>query len=203
MKNIIQDYAWGSKEYLQKLTKTASDGPLAELWMGVHPRGESQVEIENGIWEPLSEMIKSHPDLTIGEYLNKKFGNLPFLFKLLAAGEPLSIQAHPSKAQAEEGFKREEAAGVPIDAFNRNYKDDNHKPEIVCAMTPYWAMKGFRTPEEIRKNFLSWLPDEAAGLLFPDENGENKEQLKTFFQALMDLKNPLKKKYSGKGDKLE
>jgi len=192
MKNIIQDYAWGSKEYLQKLTKIESDGPLAELWMGVHPRAESLVEKEAGKWCSLSELIKSQPDQTIGDRLMRRFGNLPFLFKLLAAGEPLSIQAHPSKSQAEEGFRREEEAGIPLDAFKRNYKDDNHKPEIVCALTPYWAMKGFRTPSDIRKNFLPWLPDEAVRLLFPDDQGEDKEQLRTFFQALMNLEGPLK-----------
>ena len=146
MKNIIQDYAWGSKKYLQEMTNTDSDGPLAELWMGVHSRGGSQVETAADKWESLSALIKADPAGVMGEALAERFANLPFLFKLLAAGEPLSIQAHPSKAQAEEGFRNENEAGVPLDAFNRNYKDNNHKPEIICAMTPYWAMKGFRSP---------------------------------------------------------
>lgn len=192
MKNIIQDYAWGSKEYLQKLTKTESDGPLAELWMGVHPKAESLVEKEIGQWDSLSELIKSQPEQTIGDPLMQRFGNLPFLFKLLAAGEPLSIQAHPSKSQAEEGFRKEEEAGIPIDGYKRNYKDDNHKPEIVCALTPYWAMKGFRAPDEIRVNFLPWLPEEAVPLLFSNDQGEDQEQLKSFFKALMNLKGLLK-----------
>jgi mannose-6-phosphate isomerase len=192
MKNIIQDYAWGSKVYLQELTGNLSDGPLAELWMGVHPRGESLVETEEGTWVPLSGLIKENPDATIGSALNSQFGNLPFLFKLLAAGEPLSIQAHPSKAQAEEGFRKEEESGVPIDAFDRNYKDDNHKPEIICALTPYWAMKGFRSPDEIRGNFLPWLPEKAASLLFPVSRKDEKEDLRAFFRALMSLEGELK-----------
>lgn len=192
MKNIIQDYAWGSKEYLQKLTKTESDGPLAELWMGVHPKAESLIENEAGQWSSLSELIKKQPELTIGDKLMTRFGNLPFLFKLLAAGEPLSIQAHPSKSQAEEGFRKENEAGIPMDAFNRNYKDDNHKPEIVCALTPYWVMKGFRTPSEIRANFQSWLPNEVDRLLFPHDKEEDQVQLKSFFKVLMNLESPLK-----------
>jgi len=186
MKNIIQDYAWGSRHFLQDLTGTAADGPLAELWMGVHPRGASQVETAPGQWESLPEVIGERPAELLGQDLSGRFGSLPFLFKLLAAGEPLSIQAHPSKEQAEEGFRREDEAGIPRDAFNRNYKDDNHKPEIICAMTPYWAMKGFRSPGEIRDNFRPWLPAGQAEKLLEGGDGDD-GMLRSFFLGLMEL----------------
>ena len=192
MKNIIQDYAWGSKTYLQEMTDTDSEGPLAELWMGVHPRGESLVETAAGKWESLSALIAADPAGMMGDPLAERFANLPFLFKLLAAGEPLSIQAHPSKTQAEEGFRKENEAGVPLDAFNRNYKDDNHKPEIICAMTPYWALKGFRSPDAIKGFFASWVPEEASVSLFPQGVEDDSEKLRRFFQALMSLDGDLK-----------
>lgn len=186
---IIQDYAWGSKEYLQKLTGRDEPGPLAELWMGVHPRGMSMA-VEKGVegefMIPLSELIAGDPDALLGEECARDYGNLPFLFKLLAAGEPLSIQAHPSKAQAEEGFARENEEGIAPDAFNRNYKDDNHKPEIICAITEYWAMKGFRTPAAVEDYFRPWCPDGLRERLFPG-SGSDEERLKGFFLSFMNL----------------
>jgi mannose-6-phosphate isomerase class I len=103
-------------------------------------------------------------DLKLQHWLNsvkyraaKKFSALPFLFKLLAAGQPLSIQAHPNLAQAREGFARENKAGIALDAPNRNYKDANHKPEIICALTPFTGMCGFREPAEIRSLLEAFL----------------------------------------------
>ena len=177
LKNIIQDYPWGSRAYLQELTGNRSEGPLAELWMGTHPRGESEVLTGEGEPKKLSSLLE---------------GGLPFLFKLLAAGEPLSIQAHPDKKQAEEGFAGENARGIPPDSPSRNYKDDNHKPEIICALTPFWAMKGFRSPEKIKELFSPWLPCEALEILFPGGIRDSGKKLEIFFQSLMTLGEPLK-----------
>src|SRR5690606_18488713 len=95
-------------------------------------------------------VIAAAPAAILGAPVAARFDDtLPFLFKLLAAGEPLSIQSHPSLAQAAVGYERENAAGIPLDAPHRNYKDANHKPEIICAMTPFWALSGFREPAEI------------------------------------------------------
>ncbi len=186
---IIQDYAWGSREYLQNLTGRDESGPLAELWMGVHPRGMSMA-VEEGVEGdfviPLSELIAGDPEYLLGKECARDYGNLPFLFKLLAAGEPLSIQAHPSKVQAEEGFARENAEGIAPDAYNRNYKDDNHKPEIICAITEYWAMKGFRTPDAARAYFKPWCPADILSRLFPAE-GSEEQRLKSFFVTFMNL----------------
>ena len=184
MTNPIQDYPWGSRVYLQELLGLESQGPLAEMWMGVHPRGMSMVESPDGTPLSLEELILKNPEEYLGSEVAGKFGDLPYLFKFLAAGEPLSIQAHPNKMQAEEGYERENREGIPLDAFNRNYKDDNHKPEIICAITDYWAMKGFRDASEIRKYFKYFSPEALFDTLCSGEDGAFHRQ---FFIALMNL----------------
>ncbi|MDC7232258.1 MAG: mannose-6-phosphate isomerase, class I [Spirochaetales bacterium] len=192
MKNLIQDYPWGSDSYLQNLLNLDEKGPLAELWMGVHPRGMSKVDLPDAPETPLADLIAQNPEGHLGKNVFETFGSLPYLFKFLAAGEPLSIQAHPNKRQAEEGFAAENRAGVPLDAFNRNYKDDNHKPEIVCAITDYWAMKGFRTIEAIRDYFSCFCPDDLLQRLLPAGSDEE-EGLRHFFITLMNMEDKGKK----------
>ena len=116
---------------------------MAELWMGSHPKASSQILI-NDTWTNLSSLLR-------GSKESKP--TLPYLLKVLAAEIPLSIQAHPTKAQAQIGFARENALGIPTDSPVRNYKDDNHKPELICAITPFSAMCGFRPYHEIIEIF--------------------------------------------------
>ena len=143
LENVIQRYAWGSLTAIPSLLGKPPDGsPQAELWLGAHPTAPSKV----GSGATLEELISQAPQRVLGEASFARFGpRLPFLLKVLAAGEPLSLQAHPSLAQAQAGFAREEAAGLPRTAANRNYKDANHKPEIICAVTPFRALCGFRS----------------------------------------------------------
>ena len=130
----------------------ASGGPQAELWLGAHPSAPSMV---NG--RSLEALIAESPGPLLGREVERRFGpRLPFLLKVLAAAKPLSLQAHPSRSQAEAGFAREEAAGVPRAAAHRNYKDANHKPELLCALTPFRALCGFRRVDET-KALLSGL----------------------------------------------
>ena len=145
MQNPIQGYDWGSHDALTTLFGIPNpDGkPQAELWMGAHPNGCSEVNLA-GNAQKLSAVIEAAPSAVLGEATVARFGSLPFLFKVLCAEKALSIQVHPSKAQAEAGFAKEEAAGIDAKASNRNYKDPNHKPELVFALTPYQAMNGFR-----------------------------------------------------------
>ena len=192
MINTIQDYAWGSEKYLQELTGTKHDGPLAELWMGVHPRGESLVETPDGTILPLVSFLENDPENLLGEGVERRFGSLPFLFKLLAAGNPLSIQVHPAKNLAEEGFDRENAKRIPLDGFKRNYKDRNHKPEIICAMTPFWALKGLRDPDIIIEKFIPWFPKEKMADFFPGHLTEKSERLRCFVTALLTAGKPVK-----------
>jgi mannose-6-phosphate isomerase len=190
MKNMIQDYPWGSERYLQDLLGLEKTGPLAELWMGVHPRGMSRLVEPGAASQSLAEYISQNPAALLGAQVNEDFGVLPYLFKLLAAGEPLSIQAHPSKSQAELGFARENELGIPLDGFNRNYKDDNHKPEIICAITDYWAMKGFRKPDEVLSYFSPWCPSSLQSVLFTVPSSDESSFLKSFFISLMNLGDP-------------
>jgi mannose-6-phosphate isomerase len=110
----------------------------------------------------LEELIAGDPQRYLGEQAAKKYGALPFLFKLLAAEKPLSIQAHPDLVQARDGFSRENLAGLPIDDPRRSYKDSNHKPEIICALTPFTGMCGFRSPGEILRLLNAFLSTPAS-----------------------------------------
>jgi len=150
LNNSLQNYAWGSKTALTELygIENPQGLPMAELWMGAHPKSPSTVEV-NGEARSLREVIDADKVATLGKAVAERFGELPFLFKVLCADQPLSIQVHPSKAAAEQGFARENAAGIPLSAAERNYKDANHKPELVYALTPFQAMNGFRELHEI------------------------------------------------------
>lgn len=147
--NTIRPYAWGSTTAIPRLLGVEPTGePQAEMWMGAHPGAPSR--LDRGAGETtLSDVIAADPERELGAAAVAKFGpRLPFLLKLLAAGAPLSLQVHPDLAQAKEGYEDEERRGVPIDAGHRNYKDPNHKPEMICAITPFDGLCGFRPPLE-------------------------------------------------------
>ncbi|MGW9453514.1 mannose-6-phosphate isomerase, class I [Streptomyces sp. NPDC055632] len=141
--NTVRPYAWGSTTAIPELLGTAPTGePQAEMWMGAHPGAPSRTG--RG---PLNELIDADPVRELGERTVERFGpRLPFLFKVLAAGAPLSLQVHPDLDRARSGFAAEEAAGIPVDAPHRTYKDAHHKPELICALTPFEGFCGFRTP---------------------------------------------------------
>ncbi|MDP1922058.1 MAG: mannose-6-phosphate isomerase, class I [Myxococcales bacterium] len=147
LENAVQRYAWGSLTSIPALLGLpASGGPQAELWVGAHPTAPSKV---NG--RSLEALIAEAPGPMLGAQVEQRFGpRLPFLLKVLAAAKPLSLQAHPSLLQAQAGFANEEAAGVPRMAAHRNYRDPNHKPELLCALTPFRAMCGFRRVDETK-----------------------------------------------------
>ncbi|MFC8176636.1 mannose-6-phosphate isomerase, class I [Streptomyces sp. NPDC057242] len=143
--NTVRPYAWGSTTAIPELLGTAPTGePQAEMWMGAHPGAPSRTG--RG---PLNELIDADPVRELGERTVEKFGpRLPFLFKVLAAGAPLSLQVHPDLDRARSGFAAEEAAGIPVDAPHRTYKDAHHKPELICALTPFEGFCGFRAPAD-------------------------------------------------------
>lgn len=147
----IQEYDWGSKTSLNQLfgIKNIKNKPQAEVWMGTHPNGCSTI-IVNDEKTPLSTFIQKQSIFALGEKVVKRFDGLPFLFKILCADKALSVQVHPNKTQAEQGFNKEQNSGkVALDSAKRNYKDPNHKPELVYALTPFQAMNGFRQFDEI------------------------------------------------------
>jgi mannose-6-phosphate isomerase len=173
--NQIKHYEWGSREIIPRfLGAENADGlPWAEMWMGTHSLAPSRAERKSGGLANLAELS----------------GELPFLFKLIAVEKPLSIQAHPNRHQAAEGFSREEKAGVALDAPERNYKDHNHKPEILCAISPFFMMAGFRQPSAVYKSVEEFLfearplKESLSPLLRALEDGS----LADFFRALCGL----------------
>ncbi|OEU68108.1 MAG: mannose-6-phosphate isomerase, class I [Desulfobacterales bacterium S5133MH16] len=189
MKNTVQEYAWGSYTAIAELLGAVSPAktPQAELWMGAHPKAPSMVKCD-GNWISLLELIERNPNHILGKKVAEKFDNrLPYLFKVLAAAKPLSIQAHPSRDQAKQGFERENRQGIPIDAYNRNYKDDNHKPECICAMTLFWALNGFRKISGI-VTLMEKICPQGLKKQFDTLRGQQSSiELKNFFQSLMTM----------------
>jgi mannose-6-phosphate isomerase len=147
--NTIRPYAWGSATAIPELLGTEPSGePQAELWLGAHPSAPSRVDRGAGPVS-LADAIAADPTGELGEPAVRALGTrLPFLLKVLAADSPLSLQVHPDLQQAQAGFADEEARGVPITAAYRNYKDANHKPELICALTPFDGLCGFRPARE-------------------------------------------------------
>jgi mannose-6-phosphate isomerase len=189
LKNTVQNYAWGSPTAIPELLgeRNPSHEPRAELWMGAHPKASSFVNYD-GQWLPLTELIARYPREILGNDVALEFDNkLPYLFKVLAAAKPLSIQAHPSLDQAQEGFERETNQGIPIDAPNRNYKDDNHKAECICALSPFWAMYGFRNIPDILAMLGKNCPVGLAAELDLLKKQPGSRGLKRFFTDLMTM----------------
>ena len=166
LENVIQEYSWGSLSAIPDLLdKPASSiKPQAEMWMGAHPKAPSLVKTGKDKI-PLNTLIDKYPIDILGDIVADGFSDkLPFLLKVLAAAKPLSIQAHPSKMHAEQGFERENQLGIPLDAGDRNYKDSNHKPECICALTDFHALYGFRRIPDMLRLFEKILPKPLTGL---------------------------------------
>ncbi|GAB20851.1 mannose-6-phosphate isomerase [Gordonia effusa NBRC 100432] len=151
LEGVVRPYAWGSRTSIAAIRglPTPSPHPEAELWFGAHPAGPSTCVDTDGEPATLLAEIDAHPTQSLGVAAVAEFGpRLPFLLKVLAADEPLSLQAHPSAEQAAEGFARENALGLAPDAPERNYRDGWHKPEVIVAITEFDALAGFRDPAQ-------------------------------------------------------
>lgn len=148
LENPIQHYDWGSKDGISKLLGVPNPDHerQAEIWMGAHPSAPSLVQISANQTERLDTLIAADPRYWLGQSTEPK---LPFLFKVISAATPLSLQVHPDLSTAQEGFEFEERLGIRKDASVRNYKDANHKPELILALTHFKAMIGFRSPEQV------------------------------------------------------
>jgi len=146
--NTVQPYAWGSTTAIAAIRgEDPPGGPEAELWVGAHPKAPSLVQ-RDGVERPLDAVVAADPVGELGSDAASRFGRFPFLLKILAAASPLSLQVHPSPAQARDGFAAETAAGVALDAPGRNYRDDWPKPEIAVALTTFRVLAGFRAVED-------------------------------------------------------
>lgn len=185
----VQHYAWGGCDFIPGLLGIANNEriPFAELWMGAHPKGPATANVA-GIDVPLDRLIAEAPDKILGSATSALFGGrLPYLFKVLDVAKMLSIQAHPTKKQAEQGFARENAAGIDLQASGRNYKDDNDKPEVAVALTEFWMLHGFRPLEQIAEMFRTVpelhpiMPD------FPEKLGHTENKVQARRALLQDL----------------
>lgn len=147
---VMQSYPWGSRTLIAELMGQASPSarPQAEAWFGAHPLAPSTVA-----GRPLTDVIAEDPDAALGPAAGMADGTLPFLLKILAAAEPLSLQAHPTLEQAKEGYAAENERGIPLTAPHRNYRDANHKPELIVALTRFDALAGFRPVERTKELF--------------------------------------------------
>ncbi len=205
----VQHYSWGGTKFLPQLLtiENPNHAPFAEYWLGVHAGGPASVEV-NQQSVLLSDIIASDPVAALSAPVYEQFGGLPYLFKVLDVKDMLSIQVHPTKEYAKVAFEKEEAAGVALDAPNRNYKDQNHKPEIMLAMSEFWLLHGFKSEAKI----LETLENSAEfQVLAPLYKSEGLAGLYTFLmemeQAQVDsllgpvIKRALRNKQDGKIDK--
>lgn len=185
LKGKVMHYAWGGYEFIPSLLgiSNTEHQPFAEYWMGAHPLAPSELITNNG---PVSlyTAIQEQPEKVLSEKVYHKFGGLPYLFKVQDVKDILSIQVHPSKAEAEKGFDKEESEGISLHAPNRNYKDRNHKPEILIALSEFWLLHGFKQKSEIEKA-LEEVPEFNIFLPYFKRDG-----LKALFQFVMEMEQP-------------
>ncbi|RYG50500.1 MAG: mannose-6-phosphate isomerase, class I [Chitinophagaceae bacterium] len=179
----IKHYDWGGAVFIPALLDVSNENkrPFAEYWLGVHPQADCKISFPDNTQVLLRDHIAREGERALGTYVQKRFGNMPYLLKALDVSDMLSIQVHPSKEAAEKDFAAENAAGVPLDSPQRNYKDDNHKPELMAAMGEFWLLHGFRPPAAM-KEILSQTPE--LGFLLPvfEANG-----YKALYQAVMEM----------------
>ncbi|KAA6209849.1 mannose-6-phosphate isomerase, class I [Avibacterium paragallinarum] len=146
----LQHYVWGGHQFLPEFLGIPAEQNqyYAEWWLGDHSSAPSIIE-ENGTSEPLNAFLAKNPT-ALGDASRTQFGdNLPYLLKILDVKLPLSIQLHPTKSQAEQGFAKENALGIALNDPKRTYKDNNHKPEMMIALSDFWLLHGFKTKQAI------------------------------------------------------
>lgn len=156
----IQNYAWGGYEFIPTLLGFYPEPhtPYAEYWLGAHEKAPSKIVLEDSKPVRLDRFIAEYPQMALGPRVALQYGRLPYLLKVLDVERPLSIQVHPTKSEAEAGFQREDKLGIPLDSPERNYKDKNHKPELMVALGDFWLLHGF-LPEAKLLNVLRDVPE--------------------------------------------
>jgi len=160
LEGSIQHYNWGGERFLPNLLgKNNKDhSPFAEYWMGAHENAPAVLILPDGTKQSLDEFIRKYGITVLGESVAAKYGRLPYLFKILDVKDMLSIQVHPSKKAAELEFAEENKKNIPLKASNRNYKDDNHKPELMVAWSDFWLLHGFKPAPKL-KIILNAVPE--------------------------------------------
>ena len=153
----VKYYDWGGTVFIPSLLRVNNEAkkPFAEYWMGVHPQADCTVLQAGEQPILLRDYIDTDPQALLGTYVSEKFETLPYLLKALDVRDMLSIQVHPSKKNAQLEFEKENAAGIPLDSPQRNYKDANHKPELMVAIDDFWLLHGFKQEKEIEETLTS------------------------------------------------
>ena len=171
LQGIHRHYEWGGSAFIPQLMQLDNTigKPFAEYWMGAHPSAPALVATSEG-QKALDQMIQENKAHFLGTNIADQFGTLPYLFKILDVEKMLSIQVHPSKENAEKGFLKEQLAGVPIDAAHRNYKDQNHKPEVMVALSDFWLLHGFMPANALKERLASLAPLQSLLDVFGIEN---------------------------------
>lgn len=193
--NSIQHYDWGTTSAICGLLgiDNPDDKPCAELWMGAHPKAPSIAETDDGPVS-LDQLIARDPVSVLGSPAVDRFGPiLPFLFKVLSAAKPLSIQAHPPRSKAERGFAKENLESVPLDAPERNYKDPNHKPEMLVALEDFEGLCGFRPIPEILRLIHTVAPREFDKIAGGLARNPGKMELSVLFYRFITYSSNLKR----------
>jgi len=168
---IHRHYEWGGQSFIPQLMHVDNTigKPFAEYWMGAHPSAPAMVATAEGA-KALDQMIQENKLEFLGASIADRFGSLPYLFKILDVKKMLSIQVHPSKENAEKGFLKEQLAGIAIDAPHRNYKDQNHKPEVMVALSDFWLLHGFMPAIALKERLTSLAPLESLLPIFGQDD---------------------------------
>jgi mannose-6-phosphate isomerase len=182
LQGTVQHYSWGGASFLPQLLSIENPNhkPFAEYWLGIHAGGPARIEV-NQQAVLLSDAIGTDPKAALSEPVFNHFGGLPYLFKILDVKDMLSIQVHPTKEYAKVAFEKEEAAGIALNAPNRNYKDINHKPEIMLAMSEFWLLHGFKSEAKILETLENIAEFQVLVPLYKTEG------LKGLYQFLMEM----------------
>ena len=182
LQGTVQHYSWGGASFLPKLLSIENPNhkPFAEYWLGIHAGGPASIEV-NQQAVLLSDAIATDPKAALSEPVFNHFGGLPYLFKVLDVKDMLSIQVHPTKEYAKVAFEKEEAAGIALNAPNRNYKDINHKPEIMLAMSEFWLLHGFKSEAKILETLENIAEFQVLVPLYKTEG------IKGLYQFLMEM----------------
>ncbi len=177
----VQHYKWGGFSFIPDLLSVSNEDqePFAELWFGAHPKGPAQVHSEAEDIS-LDLLIERNPELLSPEIQHFFNGKFPYLLKVLDVRKMLSIQAHPTKEKAEIGFSKENELGIPVTAPHRNYRDDNHKPEVMIALTEFWLLHGFRKKTEIR-HLVDSHP-----IFQPFESAFQNDDIRSLYKTIME-----------------
>ncbi len=185
----VQHYAWGGSKYIAHLLNIENNEnkQFAEYWLGAHDNASAEMVVSDQEEIKLNDYIKSFPLETLGFEASQQFGRLPYLLKILDVKDMLSIQVHPTKKNAIKEFAAENMKNIPLTAGHRNYKDDNHKPELMLALSEFWLLHGFKSAKKLKKT-LQRTP-ELKFLLSIFENGNYYELYRTVMEMDQEIVN--------------